>query len=105
MTLRIQNSTEHGRIVFRLIGRIQSDQIPALRALFSSDGRDYAALELDLREVKLVDRDVVRFLAECEAKGAGLTNCSAFIREWILQEQDGLRRREASTRKSSEIGG
>jgi hypothetical protein len=39
-----------------------------------------------LKEVKLVDRDVVSFLAGCEAKGVKLVNCPAYIREWIERE-------------------
>ena len=52
-------------------------------------------LVLDLKEVKLVDRDAVRFLVQSEAEGASLRNCSAFIREWILQERNAMRRAEA----------
>ena len=68
MTLRIQKSVESEFVVFRLIGRIQGDQVPALRALFKSEvpGQNVA---LDLKEVKLVDRDAVRFLAQVEAEG------------------------------------
>lgn len=54
-----------------------------------------SSLVLDLKEVRLVDRDAVRFLAHSEAAGARLRNCSAFIREWILQERNGMRRAEA----------
>jgi len=50
---------------------------------------------LDLKEVKLVDQDAVRFLAQSEAEGTRLRNCSAFIREWILQERRATRRAEA----------
>jgi hypothetical protein len=42
---------------------------------------------LDLEDVKLVDRDVVRFLAVCEAEGIRLEHCSSYIREWIIQER------------------
>lgn len=90
MTLRIQKSVERELILFRLIGRIQGDQLPALRALLKADGGDQ--LVLDLKDVKLVDREVVRFLEQCEAEGAQLTNCSAFIREWILQERNAIRK-------------
>jgi hypothetical protein len=41
---------------------------------------------LDLSEVKLVDRDVVGFLARIEAKGIQLENCPSYIREWIERE-------------------
>lgn len=67
--------------------------MPALRDLLKSEapGRN---LVLDLGEVKLVDRDAVRFLAQIEAEGAKLRNCSAFIQEWILQERKAMRRDE-----------
>jgi hypothetical protein len=90
MTLRIQRSDEHNRVVLRLIGRIQADQVPELETLLSS-GPDHNVI-LDLKEVKLVDREAVRFLAKSEAEGTKLRNCSAFIREWISQERNEMRR-------------
>jgi hypothetical protein len=42
---------------------------------------------LDLEDVKLVDRDVVRFLGVCEAAGTKLEHCSPYIREWIIKER------------------
>ena len=94
MSLRIQRSTEQEQVVFQLTGRIRGDQVPGLRALLSAEVLDHH-LVLDLKEVKLVDQDAVRFLAKSEAEGASLRNCSAFIREWILQERNALRRAEA----------
>lgn len=38
---------------------------------------------LDLAGVKLVDQDVVAFLANRECAGIKLRNCPAYIREWI----------------------
>jgi hypothetical protein len=38
---------------------------------------------LDLVEVTLVDREAVRLLAACDARGIVLRNCPAFIREWM----------------------
>ena len=86
MTLRIQTCDEEHRVVFRLIGRIQAEQVPELEALWTS-ATDHNLL-LDLKDVKLVDRDAVRFLARIEAEGAKLRNCSAFIRQWISQERN-----------------
>lgn len=94
MTLRIQKSIERERLVLRLCGRIRGSQLPALRALLRSEALGHSPI-LDLTEVKLVDREVVRFLGETEAEGTCLRNCSAFIREWILQERNVMRRTEA----------
>jgi len=43
---------------------------------------------LELREVTLVDAEVVRFLGVCESDGIHLQHCSAYIREWIVREQE-----------------
>jgi anti-anti-sigma regulatory factor len=94
MTLKIQRSDERNLVVFTLAGRIRADRIPELQALLNSKLPDHK-LVLDLREVKLVDRDAVRFLAQSEAEGATLRNCSAFIREWISQERHGMQHTEA----------
>ena len=94
MTLRIQRSTEREQVVFKLTGRIQGEQLPALRALLRSEVLG-PGLVLDLTAVKLVDREAVQFLAKSEVEGARLRNCSAFIREWILQERKAMRRAEA----------
>ena len=89
MTLRIDISDERDRVVFTLTGRIQAEQVSELQALVKSDLPDHD-LVVDLKEVRLVDRDAVRFLAEIEAQGVRLRNCSAFVREWISRERDGM---------------
>lgn len=87
MTLRIDISDERDRVVFTLTGRIQAEQVSELQALVKSDLPDHN-LVVDLREVRLVDRDAVRFLAEIEAHGARLRNCPPFVREWIARERN-----------------
>ena len=93
MTLRIQRSNGHNRVVLTLMGRIQADQLPELEALLRSETNHN--LILDLKDVKLVDRDAVRFLALSEAEGVKLSNCPAFIREWISQERNEMQRTKA----------
>jgi anti-anti-sigma regulatory factor len=87
MTLRIQRSVEHHLVIFILTGRIQAEQIPELIALLKSES-PRQEIGIDLKNVKLIDRDAVRFLAQLEAAGARLRNCSGFIREWITQEKN-----------------
>ena len=78
---------EHGQGVrFMLSGRIEAEHLPELRRLIEGEDRQ-RAITLDLREVKLVDRDAVTFLAQCEASGATLENCAAYVREWIGRER------------------
>jgi len=85
MTLRIQRSVKGDLVAFAIIGRIRAEELPDLQRLFKVEGQDQRIV-LDLEEVKLVDRDAVRFLALCEANGIQLENCPAYIREWIVRE-------------------
>jgi hypothetical protein len=92
MTLRIDISDERDQVVFTLTGRIQAEHVSELQALVKSDFPDHR-LVLDLKEVKLVDRDAVHFLRETEERGAKLRNCSAFVRQWISRERDEMQHR------------
>ena len=85
MTLRIERSTRQRFTVFTLSGRMEGAQVPELKELFD---RDYRNIILDLRDVRLADRDAVRFLRGCEADGMKLENCPAYVREWIDREKD-----------------
>jgi hypothetical protein len=42
-----------------------------------------------LKDLRLVDQDVVSFLRRCEANSIQLKNCPAYIREWITGERRG----------------
>ncbi len=93
MTLRVKISDRNEQLVFTLTGRIQAEQISELQALLKSESPGHT-LVVDLKDVRLVDRDAVRFLAEIEAQGGRLRNCSAFVREWISRERSGMRNTE-----------
>jgi len=79
--LRIQRSA-NGHIVFALSGRIETEDVSELQRLFQLENTD-RRMVLDLKDVTLVARDVVEFLARCEADNIVLKNCPAYIREWI----------------------
>jgi len=72
-------------VTFTLSGRIKAEEVAELRKLLEVEGQGHRIV-LDLKEVKLVDRDAVRFLARHEANGIQLENCPAYIREWIIRE-------------------
>jgi hypothetical protein len=46
-----------------------------------------------LKDVTLVDREAVKFLARCEADSIELENCPPYIREWIQSESGRSRRK------------
>ena len=85
MTLRIERSAREGFTVFTLSGRMKSEQVAELTQLFDSD---YRNIILDLRDLRLADRDAVRFLRSCKAEGMKLENCPAYVCEWMDREED-----------------
>lgn len=70
-----------------LIGRITAADLPQLKASIAATRKPVA---LDLQEVRLVDVDAVRFLAEAEAEGIELRHVPPYVRAWILLEQPGV---------------
>jgi anti-anti-sigma regulatory factor len=84
MALRIDRVSDGQLVILRLSGRLQAEHVGELRTQLEAGSE---TMILDLAEVKLVDRDVVCFLGECEAKGVQLNHCSPYIREWIDREK------------------
>ena len=84
MTLRIERSARQGFTVFTLSGRMNAEQVAELKELFDTD---YRSIILDLQEMRLADRDAVRFLRGCEADGMKLENCPAYVRDWMDSEK------------------
>jgi hypothetical protein len=82
----------NGKAIFILSGRIEAEDIDELRGLFELEDASLK-IALDLRDVTLVDRDGVKFLAVCEGNGIQLENCPAYIREWIGRESRPSRQR------------
>jgi anti-anti-sigma regulatory factor len=83
--LKIQRSA-NGEVVFTVSGRLDADNVAELSTLLAEEptGR---ALVLDLKDVVLVDRDVIRFLRARESDGIALRNCPPYIREWIGRDE------------------
>jgi hypothetical protein len=85
MTLRIERSTRQRFTVFIVSGHMEAEEVAELKKLFDCE---YRNIILDLWDVRLADRDAVRFLRSCEADGVKLENCPAYVREWMDREQD-----------------
>jgi hypothetical protein len=84
MVLRIERASSGQLIILRLSGRIQSEHVEELKSQMEGYPQK---IVLDLADVKLVDRDAVCFLADCEARGVELKQCSPYIRDWICREK------------------
>jgi hypothetical protein len=86
MTLRIETSVNGKAVTFALSGQLDAPGAVELQRLFD-DYKGERRFVLDLKDVRLVDRSAVKFLAFCEADGMRIENCAAYIREWISREE------------------
>ena len=83
MTLRIEQSSQRGRTVLKLIGQIHSEDLEDFKAQTLAAGPGMA---FDLDELTLVDVGVVRYLVSANSAECELLNCPPYIREWIKRE-------------------
>jgi hypothetical protein len=81
--LRIQRTTDGTITVLTVSGRLEAENIDALRQSLDllPEG---AAVALDLADLLLADREAIRFLGDREASGQlTLRHCPAYIRIWL----------------------
>jgi pyruvate/2-oxoglutarate/acetoin dehydrogenase E1 component len=83
--IRIEILQNGDSVTLVLSGRMQKEDLQALETLLKK--HDKRTVVLDLKGVKLVDRDTVGFLASFETDQAKITNCPRYIREWIRRER------------------
>jgi hypothetical protein len=81
---KIQQSS-NGR-VFSLGGRVQAGDLVELQKLLCIE-EPGQTIGLDLQDITVVDRDVVKFLARCESESIKLENCPAYIRKPAIPSQ------------------
>jgi hypothetical protein len=102
MTCRINRHVIGEDLVILCIsGRITGQDVDILRDLLD---QEKSAVAIDLKDVLLVDREAVEFLARCDSNAVELRNCPAYIREWIKRERERTRmRRRKGTEGSDDI--
>jgi hypothetical protein len=84
VTLKIKRIACKRETRICLSGQLRSEHLDQLKSEIEHGG---PRLTLDLEELNLVDIESVRFLNACESAGVAILHCSAYIREWMLQER------------------
>ena len=85
MTFRIETAARGSSTVFIVSGRLETQVIAELSRLFElQTERD---IVLDLKDVGVIDREVMGFFLRCEANGVKLENCPSYLREWMEREK------------------
>lgn len=87
LTYRIRRSLGTDAVLFALSGELDDEHAAQLQALLAAEAQ--GPVLLDLKEVTLVAREAVRFLARLEADGARFVNCPEYVRSWIAAEDAG----------------
>jgi anti-anti-sigma regulatory factor len=82
--MKIEKTSQRGKTTFRLSGQFQAEHIAELNDQLQDNGPRFV---LDLKEVTVVDVEVVRFLGACEANGMKIVHCPQYIREWMNRER------------------
>jgi len=72
---------------------MSDENLPELKTLIASE-RKVSRIVLDLKDVTLVDREVVHFFGQCETDKVTLKNCPAYIRDWIDRSRQRKPRRK-----------
>jgi anti-anti-sigma regulatory factor len=86
MTFKI-DKTEHGEfVVLTLSGRIDAEYLEELVRIVELQP-NRRNITINLRQIKLANRDAVRFFERCELDGIRLEDCPSYIREWIEREK------------------
>lgn len=85
MTYRIQRVVESDAVVFLLSGELDAAHARKLRELMA--GEAPGRVQLDLRDVTLVDRSGIEFLAGVHAMGVVLVNCADYVSRLVNAEE------------------
>jgi hypothetical protein len=75
MTLKIERISGKRKTRIRLSGKLRSEHLDQVKAEIEHGG---PRVDLDLRELDLVDVESVRFLNACEAEGISVLRCSPY---------------------------
>lgn len=84
---RIQRSMQAVGVLYTLSGELDDAHVARLQMLLAAE-RQRPVL-LDLKEITLVAREAVPFLARVETEGVRMVNCPEYVRSWIAAENAG----------------
>src|SRR4030095_7639166 len=86
MTYRIHRAATADKVMFSLSGDMDLDHTTRLQEFLATEADGHVTL--DLKDVSLVHRAAVRFLAAAERAGVRIVNCPKYVRSWIEPEKD-----------------
>jgi anti-anti-sigma regulatory factor len=76
----------NGEVVLKVSGQLNAENVAEIGTLVEAEKKG-SRIVLDLRDLRSVDGEAVKFLEKWEADSIKLTNCCLYIREWIRRER------------------
>ena len=99
MTCRIERRViAKDLVTLDISGAITEQDADTLRACLA---RESGVVAIDLKDVLIADREVIKLLAMRESNGVELRNCPAYIREWVTREHRETSEERRMRRKGS----
>jgi anti-anti-sigma regulatory factor len=83
--MKIEKASQRGKTTLRLSGHLQAEHIGELQKQLQDNGPRFV---FDLKEVTVVDVEVVRFLGACEDSGVRIAHPPQYIKEWMNRERE-----------------
>jgi len=75
-------------VTLMLNGKLGEESLPALEQSIGEARQSNCRIYIDLSEVTLVDRILVRYMSTQASRGITLVNCPIYLRRWITQVPD-----------------
>jgi|WetSurMetagenome_2_1015567.scaffolds.fasta_scaffold1051517_2 hypothetical protein len=82
--LKIDTTSPNGTdVLVTLAGWIRREHLPEIEQVVARAAGEGHRISLDLRDVSLVDREAVDFLAGVAGRDIELRACPTYLREWL----------------------
>ena len=88
-TIKTEVHPGESSVTLMLNGKFGEESLGALEQSIGEARQTNCRIYIDLSEVTLVDRILVRYISSQASNGITLVNCPVYLRRWITQVPDG----------------
>lgn len=87
-TIKTEVHPGESSVTLMLNGKFGEESLGALEQSIGEARQTNCRIYIDLSEVTLVDRILVRYISAQASQGITLVNCPVYLRRWITQVPD-----------------
>jgi hypothetical protein len=89
-TIKTEVHPGESSVTLMLNGKFGEESLGALEQSIGEARQANCRIYIDLSEVTLVDRILVRYISAQASQGITLVNCPVYLRRWITQVPDDI---------------